>query len=232
MGFWDFLGIGNSAERRALQNQADIMNSLAVQQEKQATLHEANIAEEQRLGREAAGRHREVMNINAGNMAAREAEMTAKAQTNAAQRALGTRGGSGAGALAGMKAGAQAREGAMAGAFARQQGRQDTARGQLEASERATRGAINQQQQAAMQQRQAAAQSRGQAQEMQGRIPTRASKAGRLAGGVLNLGAGIAGFLSDERIKDFKDGSPSGEEKKKYDTEINKKVMRLMGLKR
>lgn len=227
MSFWDFMGIGNSAERRALQNQANILNDLAIQQEQQAALHEANIAEEKRLGREAAGRHREVMNINAGNMAAREAEMTAKAQANAAQRALGTRGGSGAGALAGMKAGAQAREGAMAGAFARQQGRQDTARGQLEASERATRSAVNQQQQGAMQQRQAAAQSRGKAQAQLGQIETGAARGGRLFGKGLNL---LGSALSDERLKDFK-ASGKTEKEKKHDKEINKKVMRLLGLK-
>ena len=87
MGFWDFMGIGNSAERRALQNQANILDNLAIQQEAQAQLHEQNVFEERRLGRDAAARHREVTNIDAGNMAAREAEMQATAQQNAAQRA-------------------------------------------------------------------------------------------------------------------------------------------------
>jgi len=229
MGFWDFMGIGNSAERRALQNQANILNGLALQQEEQAALHERNVLEEQRLGREAAGRHREVMNVDAGNMAAREAEMTAKAQANAAQRALGTQGGSGAGALAGMKAGLQAREGAMAGAFARQQGRQDQARGQLESSERATRGAINQQQSAAMQQRQAAAQSRAQAQQALAGVESGAARAGALVGNVAQLGLAVGGLLSDERYKDFRKKpppQPAGE------NALDSKVMKLLGIKR
>jgi len=207
MSFWsDFLGVGNSAERRALQNQAQIHEDLALQQERQAATHERNVADEERLGREAAGRHREVMNINAGNMAAREAEMAATAQANAAQRALGTRGGAGAGALAGMKAGLQAREGAMAGAFARQQGRQDAARGQLEQSERATRAAIDRQQNAAMQQRQQAAQSRVQGEQARGQISTGAARAGAMVGGALQMGASLAPLLSDERYKDFIEG--------------------------
>jgi len=227
MGFWDFMGIGNSAERRALQNQANIMGDLAAQQTRQAELHERNVLEEERLGREAAGRHREVMNINAGNMAAREAEMSARAQQNAAQRALGTQGGSGAGALAGMKAGLQAREGAMSGAFARQQGRQDAARGQLEQSERATRGAIGQQQQAAMRERQAAAQSRVQAQEALAGIETGAARAGALTGNLLQMGKSALPMLSDERYKSFAGKNLGGEEPRQ--TPLQKSVLKLVG---
>jgi len=221
-GFWDFFGIGNSAERRALRAQSAILEDLASQQDLQAALQERNIAEEEMLGREAAGRHREVANINAGNAAAREAEMTAAAQQNAAQRALGVRGGSGAGALAGMKAGLQAREGAMAGAFARQQGRQDAARQQLETSQRATRGAISQQQNAAMQSRQAAAQNRIGSQQALSGISSGAARAGQLFGNVAQL------ILSDENYKDFhktKPPLPAGAENR-----LNTKVMKLLGV--
>ena len=229
MSFWDFMGIGNSSQRRSLRNQANIMNSLAAQQELAAAQHETNIIEEERLGREAAGRHREVLNINAGNMAAREAEMTASAQANAAQRALGTRGGSGAGALAGMKAGLAAREGAMAGAFARQQGRQDQARGALESSERSTHQAINQQQQMVMQRRQEAAQSQVNAQQALGQRETRSARRGALFGNALQMGRGL---LSDERYKDFADKKPDKAEGNDKQTHLQQSVLKLVGVRK
>jgi len=226
--FWDFFGVGNSAQRRANSNIANEMQDLAVRQEQQALLHEQNVTEEERLGRDAAQRHAEVANINAGNMAAREAEMVATAQQNAAQRALGTRGGSGAGALAGMKAGLQAREGAMAGAFARQQGRQDAARGQLEQSQRQTRQAVNQQQQAAQGARESAAQSRVHAQHSLGQNSSVASNAGAAVGNVLEAALPIATtmLLSDERYKTFLDDR--GEQR----TELQKSVLELVGARR
>jgi len=200
--FSDFMGVGNSAERQALANQANILDNLALQQMEQAELLQRNMIEERAIGRESAQRHGEVANMNAMNAAAREAELTASAQQNAAQRALGVQGGSGAGALAGMKAGVNAREGAMAQAFARQQGRQDTARGQLESSQRQTRQAMNQQQQAVMNARQSAAQSKVGAEQARAGISTGARRAGDIFGHALDLGLSAA-MLSDERYKDF-----------------------------
>ena len=232
MSFWsDFFGVGRSAEERANRNIASKLQQQAMQQQEQALLMEQNIQAEERLGREAAARHSEVANINAGNMAAREAEMVATAQQNAAQRAIGVQGGAGAGALAGMKAGLQAREAAMPHAFARQQGRQDSARGQLEQSQRQTRQAVNQQQQDALRARESASLSNIQAQQQ---LAQNLSSGDR-AGGIFNrvLGLGMKGLkagamLSDERYKDFHDKDVTYRIRDGYD--LPESVMSILGV--
>jgi len=234
MSFWsDFFGVGSSAEERANRNIATQLQEQALQQQQQALLMEQNIQAEELLGREAAARHSEVANINAGNMAAREAEMAAVAQQNAAQRAIGARGGSGAGALAGMRAGQQAREAAMPQAFARQQGRQDTARGQLEQSQRQTRQAINQQQQQAMRARESANLSNIQAEQQLAQNMTAGQRAGGIFNRVFDLGMkGLAAgtMLSDERYKDFHGRDATYRVRDGY--ELPQSVMDILGVKK